>query len=287
MGVERVGVVGAGLMGVGIAQAVAQHGLPVVIADVDENTARSGAERLRAALEARVAAGKLPPEECAATLARLRVGKDLPAMGDADLIIEAVTEDLNIKQAVFRRLDEVCAPAAILATNTSILSPTEIGSVTRRPDRVVGLHFFNPAPVMKLVEVMMGLETSAATLDAVCAFAERIGKTPVTVRESPGGIVSRVLIAMRNEAARILAEGVASAEDIDTALRLGGGLPIGPLALIDLVGVDLHVTNAETLCRELGTDRFAPPPLLRTMVRGGRLGKKTGRGFFEYPPVPR
>lgn len=282
MAIEQVGVVGAGLMGAGIAQTVAQNGLPVVMADVDEAAARGGLDRLKAALESRVAAGKLSSEECAAAVARVRLAKDLADLADAELVIEAVTEDLAIKQAVFHRLDAVCAPATILATNTSILSPTAIGSATRRPDRVAGLHFFNPPPAMKLVEVMAGRETSPATLAAVRAFAERLGKTPVSVRESPGGIVSRVLIAMRNEAARLLAEGVASAEDIDTALKLGGGLPLGPLALIDLVGVDLHVASAEALCRALDTDRFTPPPLLHAMVREGRLGRKADHGFFDY-----
>ena len=200
----------------------------------------------------------------------------------ADLVIEAVTENIDLKKEIFARLDKLAPAHTILATNTSILSPTEIGSATRRPEKTVGMHWFNPAPIMKLVEVTPGVRTSEDTVEAVMSLARRVGKTPIRLKESPGGIVSRIQNAMRNAAVDILAEGIASAEDIDTAMKLGSGMPMGPLELIDLVGVDVHVFNSDTLCRQLGTHKYRPHPLLRQMAAGGMLGRKTGRGFYDH-----
>ena len=206
----------------------------------------------------------------------------MPDVTDVDLVIEAVVENMEVKKSVFAELDELCSTHTILATNTSILSPTEIGSATKRPDKTVGMHWFNPAPVMKLIEVTAGLSTSEETVNAVMEFSRKVGKTPVRVNEAPGGIVSRILIAMRNATVDILAEGVASAEDIDTAMKLGAGFPMGPLELIDLIGVDIHVTNSDNLCRELGDLKYRPHALLRKMLRAGHLGRKSGRGFYDY-----
>jgi len=193
-----------------------------------------------------------------------------------------VVENMELKKQVFTELDELCPTGTILAPNTSSLSPTEIGSATKRPDKTIGMHWFNPAPVMRLIEVTAGLGTSEETIEAVMEFSRKAGKTPVRVNEAPGGIVSRILSAMRNAAVDILAEGVASAEDIDTAMKLGANLPIGPLELIDLVGVDIHIINSDNLCRELGDLKYRPHALLRKMVRAGYLGRKSGRGFYDY-----
>ena len=282
--IERVAVVGAGIMGTGIAQVFAQFGFAVAQVDVSEAVLVKSRERMRQSLEGLVAKGKLPREEAAAAVGRVRqtvVVED--AAKEADFVVEAVIEDLEMKKKVFAEWDRICPPRAILATNTSILSPTEIASATRRPGQCIGMHFMNPAPIMRLVELVPGLLTAAETVEATKALAGRIGKTPVVARESPGGIVSRIMVAMRNEAADILAEGVATAEDIDTAMKLGAGFPMGPLELIDLVGVDLHVTNSETMVRETGNTKYRPHPLLRKMVRAGLLGRKSGQGFYTYP----
>lgn len=281
--VERVAVIGAGIMGTGIAQVFAQSGFAVRQTDVSEAILERSRERMRESLDALVHKGKLPAAEADATLDRIHRTPRLPeAARDADFVVEAVVEDMATKKQVFAELDRVCPPGAILATNTSILSPTEIASATGRPELCIGMHFMNPAPIMKLVEVVPGQLTTGETTETTKAVAARIGKTAVVARESPGGIVSRIMIAMRNEAVDILAEGIASAEDIDAAMKLGAGFPVGPLALIDLVGVDLHVTNSETMVRETGNPKYRPHPLLRKMVRAGLLGRKSGRGFYTY-----
>lgn len=203
-------------------------------------------------------------------------------MAKADLIIEAITENMELKREMFATLDELAPQGTILASNTSILSPTEIGAATKRQDRTIGLHFFNPAPIMKLVEVTSGQLTSEETAATCKEFCRKIGKTPVSVKESPGGIVSRILIAMRNEAIDALAEGIATKEDIDIAMKLGAGFPMGPFELVDLIGVDLHVINSENMMREMGNLKYRPHPLVRKMVRAGLLGRKSGRGFYNY-----
>ena len=280
---DRIAVLGAGVMGTGIAQVFAQFGFAVVQTDVSEAVLTRSKAAMRRNLEGLVAKGKLAAEEVERILGRIRQTTVLEdAAGGATFVVEAVLEDLETKKRVLAELDRACAPETVLASNTSILSPTEIAAATKRPDRCIGMHFMNPAPIMKLVELVPGLLTSEATVEATRAMAGRIGKTAVVAREAPGGIVSRIMMAMRNEAVDILAAGVATAEDIDSAMRLGAGFPIGPLALIDLVGVDLHVTNSDSMVRETGNPKYRPHPLLRKMVRAGLLGRKSGRGFYRY-----
>ncbi|MBI2528513.1 MAG: 3-hydroxybutyryl-CoA dehydrogenase [Candidatus Rokubacteria bacterium] len=280
---DRIAVLGAGVMGTGIAQVFAQFGFAVAQTDVSEAVLTRATTAMRRNLEGLAAKGKLAAEEVERTLGRIRQTTVLEdAAGDATFVVEAVLEDLETKKRVFAELDRACAPGTVLASNTSILSPTEIAAATKRPDRCIGMHFMNPAPIMRLVELVPGLLTSEATVEATRAMAGRIGKTAVVAREAPGGIVSRIMMAMRNEAVDILADGVATAEEIDTAMRLGAGFPIGPLALIDLVGVDLHVTNSDSMVRETGNPKYRPHPLLRKMVRAGLLGRKSGRGFYRY-----
>jgi 3-hydroxybutyryl-CoA dehydrogenase len=279
----RVAVVGAGLMGRGIAQVFAQAGFTVTQTDVSDAVLAASRARLVADLDALVTRGKMTAPEARAVLERIESTVKLEeAVAAAELVVEAVVEDLAVKKRVFATLGEAAPASAVLATNTSILSPTEIASAARHPERCLGMHFFNPAPVMKLVEVVPGMMTAPETVECARAVVSRLGKTAVVAKESPGGIVSRIMIAMRNEAVDILAEGVATAEDIDTAMRLGAGFPIGPLALIDLVGVDLHVVNSDSMVRETGQAKYRPHALLRKMVRAGLLGRKAGRGFFGY-----
>lgn len=283
MDIQRVGVVGAGTMGMGISQTLAQYGIPVTVQDVEASILARNLERTRRNLQGLVERGRMTGEQVDKTIPLIHTTTKLEeACAGADLVIEAVPEDIALKKDVFARLDKLCPAQTILATNTSILSPTDIGSATRRPEKTIGMHWFNPAPIMKLIEVTPGVRTSEETVEAVMALARRVGKTPIRLKESPGGIVSRVQNAMRNAAVDILAEGIASAEDIDTAMKLGSGMPMGPLELIDLVGVDVHVFNSDTLCRQLGTFKYRPHPLLRQMASGGLLGRKTGRGFYDY-----
>jgi 3-hydroxybutyryl-CoA dehydrogenase len=266
-------------MGAGIAQVFAASGYNVSLYDSADGAADAGIQRIRADLEKGLELGKLTHEEVAGLLERLTVADDLSQFADVTLVIEAVAENLGIKQEVFRKLDAVCLPGTLIASNTSTLSVTEIASVLGNPDRAAGVHFFNPAPRMKLVEIIPGYDTSEETVEALFRIATQIGKTPVRVNESPGGIVSRLQLLVRNEAIRLLSEGVASAADIDTAMRLGSGWPLGPLETTDLVGLDIHVNNSDSLADEMGSDRYRPPPLVRKMVRAGHLGTKTGKGF--------
>ncbi|MDE3075751.1 MAG: 3-hydroxyacyl-CoA dehydrogenase family protein [Chloroflexota bacterium] len=279
---RRVGICGAGLMGSGIAQTVAAGGYQVLLEDVDRPTVEKSLDRLAGRLRERVERGRLSAEDRSQTLERIKAVETMDDLADCDLVIEAVFENAAVKRELFADLDRACKADALLATNTSTLSPTEIGSATKRPERTAGLHFFNPAPVMRLVEVIPGLATALETTQTLKEFVSSLGKTPVVVQDSAGGIVSRILIAVRNEAARMVMEGVATPEDIDTAMKLGAGWPMGPLALIDLIGVDLHVVNSDSLANELG-ERFRPPPILRKMVRAGYFGQKNGRGFYTYP----
>jgi 3-hydroxybutyryl-CoA dehydrogenase len=277
-----VGVCGAGLMGAGIAQVFATSGYDVVLFDIDEAATEAGLSRIRRDLDKGVERGKVQREDADAALARIATVSDLDGLAGCALVVEAVAERLDVKQEVFRRLDEVCPAPALLASNTSTLSVTEIASVLGDPGRAAGLHFFNPAPRMKLLEIIPGHDTTEATVASLYDVADRIGKTAVRVNESPGGIVSRLQLLVRNEAIRLLAEGVATAEDIDTAMKLGSGWPLGPLELSDLVGLDIHVNNSDSLADEMGSDRYRPHPLVRKIVRAGHLGRKTGRGFHDY-----
>jgi 3-hydroxybutyryl-CoA dehydrogenase len=281
--VDGLAIVGAGQMGSGIAQAAAQAGLEVVLTDASPALANRGVERIAAALGRLVEKGKLAPPERVAVLARIRPASSLEDCARAPLAVEAIVEDEEAKKDLFRRLDALLAPSAILATNTSSISITALGAATRRPAQVVGMHFFNPVPVMQLLEVTRGLATSEATYQVALELGKRLGKTVVTSKDSPGFIVNRILIPLLNEACFALQEGLASAEDIDTAVRLGLNHPMGPLTLADFVGLDTCLAIAEVLHRGLGEDKYRPAPLLRQYVAAGWYGRKTGRGFFTYP----
>jgi 3-hydroxybutyryl-CoA dehydrogenase len=280
--VGRVLVVGAGTMGRGIAQVFAQHGWEVALSDVALAQVQGAATAIRAALERQVSNGALPREACDGALARLRVVSDLEPAKQADVVVEAVTERPDVKLRLFRDLDALAPDTAILASNTSSISITAIGASTRRADRVVGMHFMNPVPAMRLVEVIRGLETSASTTERVLDIARDLDKTPVEVRDAPGFVSNRVLMPMINEAIFCVMEGVATPEAVDTVMKLGMNHPVGPLALADLIGLDVCLAILEVLQRDLGDDKYRPAPLLRELVAAGRLGRKSGHGFFGY-----
>jgi 3-hydroxybutyryl-CoA dehydrogenase len=282
MGIERIAVVGAGQMGSGIAQVAAQAGLSVVLADASADLARKAIEKLGATLGKLVEKGKFSVAERDGILGRIRPAATLDDCAGADLALEAIVEDEGVKKDLFRRLDGLLPPQAILASNTSSISITALAAATRRPGRVIGMHFMNPPPLMELVEVVRGLQTSDETYATVVALARRFGKTTVTSKDSPGFIVNRILIPLLNEACFALQEGLASAEDIDTAVKLGLNHPMGPLTLADFIGLDTCLFIAEVLHRELGEDKYRPAPLLRQHVAAGWLGKKAGRGFHRY-----
>jgi 3-hydroxybutyryl-CoA dehydrogenase len=283
MGTETLAVVGAGQMGSGIAQVAAQAGLEVLLADATLELAERAVERLGSALGRLVEKGKLGAAERAVVLARIRPAASLEECARADLVVEAIVEDPAAKQVLLRRLDALLPPASWLASNTSSISITALAAATRRPGQVIGLHFFNPVPVMQLLEVTRGLQTSDATYHAALALGKRLGKTVVTSRDSPGFVVNRILVPLLNEACFALQEGLASREDIDTAVRLGLNHPMGPLTLADFVGLDTLLSICEVLHRELGDDKYRPAPLLRQYVAAGWLGRKSGRGFYSYP----
>ena len=277
-----MGVVGLGTMGAGIAQVCVQAGVETVGREVSEELAERARDRIAHYLGRGVEKGRLTPEVRDAALARLRTTTEHADLAGCDLIVEAVVEELEAKRQLFRELEGVVAPEAVLATNTSALSVTEIASATERPERVVGLHFFNPAPVLPLVEVV---HTEAASEDAVetaYAFAEQIGKRPIRCADTPGFVVNRILIPLLNDCVRVLDEAGVTPEDLDTAMTAGLNWPIGPCALIDLIGIDVHVHASEALHSALGEARMEPPPRLVEMRDAGRLGRKSGRGFFVY-----
>ena len=283
MRVETITVVGSGLMGRGIAYAAAAGGFRAILHDVSADALDRARKQVRADLDEAVARGKAAPAEAAAALERLVPEADFGrAVAKADFVIEAVPEQIDLKLQVFARLDEQCAEGVVLASNTSSLSVTEIAAATRRPQRVVGMHFFNPVPKMKLVEIVRGLETGEEPLRVTADVAARRGKETVVVRESPGFITSRINAMIGNEAFFMLQEGVASARDIDKALKLGLNHPMGPFELVDLVGLDTRLSVLEFLHRTLG-EKFRPAPLLVQHVKAGRLGKKAGRGVYDYP----
>jgi 3-hydroxybutyryl-CoA dehydrogenase len=279
---RKLAVIGAGQMGSGIAQVAAQAGLEVVLADASAELARKAVERLGATLGKLVEKGKLAPAERGAVLDRIRPAASLEDCAGADLAIEAIVEDEAVKKELFRKLDALLPAHAILASNTSSISITALAAATRRPGQVIGVHFMNPPPVMQLIEVIRGLQTSDQTYADVLALAKRFGKTTVTSKDSPGFIVNRILIPLLNEACFALQEGLASPEDIDTAVKLGLNHPMGPLTLADFVGLDTCLFIAEVLHRELGEDKYRPAPLLRQYVAAGWVGRKSGRGFYRY-----
>ena len=277
-----VGVIGAGTMGHGIAQVSAQAGYSVVLYDVTIEQAQTGKQRIEKNLQGGIEKGKVSPEEMKATLARIAPTCAMADFAPCQLVIEAAPEKMDVKQAAFEQLSHLCAPTAILASNTSSLSLTEIAAAATHPERVVGLHFFNPVHLMKLLEVVRAFQTSDDTLATVREFGARIGKQLVEVRDHPGFASSRLGLALGLEAIRMVEEGVASPADIDRAMELGYGHPMGPLKLTDLVGLDVRLSIAEYLYQELGSPTFRPPQLLKKMVRAGKLGKKSKEGFYRY-----
>ena len=276
----KVGIIGAGTMGAGIAQAFAQtEGFTVALCDINNEFAANGKNRIAKGFEKRIAKGKMEQAEADTILSKITTGtKEICA--DCDLVIEAAIENMEIKKQTFKELDEICKPEAIFATNTSSLSITEIGAGLKRP--MIGMHFFNPAPVMKLVEIIAGLHTPADIVEKIKKVSEDIGKVPVQVEEAPGFVVNRILVPMINEAVGIYAEGIASVEGIDAAMKLGANHPIGPLALGDLIELDVCLAIMDVLYHETGDSKYRAHTLLRKMVRGKQLGQKTGKGFYDY-----
>jgi 3-hydroxybutyryl-CoA dehydrogenase len=282
MKIGKVGVLGAGLMGSGIAEVAARAGYETIVREVTEELARKGMQRLESSLAKAVEKGKLPPEEADAARGRLRTTTRLSELDSCDIIIEAIVENLDLKKETYRELDRICKPETIFCSNTSSLTITEMSAATRRPDLFAGLHFFNPVPVMKLVEVVRTIATSPETEQTVIEFARSLGKEPIRAHDNSGFVVNRLLVPYLLDAVRALEEGVGSREDIDKGMELGCGHPMGPLKLLDFVGLDTTYSIAEIMFNEYREKRFAPPPLLKRMVLAGRLGRKSGRGFYDY-----
>lgn len=278
----KIMVLGAGTMGAGIAQTAAQSGFTVVVRDIKQEFVDQGIAGIDKLLSKNVDKGKMAAEAKAAVMDRISGTVEMADAADCDLVIEAALEVMDIKKAIFWELDAICKADCILATNTSALSVTEIAAATGRPDRVIGMHFFNPVPAMKLVEIIRGANTSDETYNIVKEMSVKMGKAPVEINEAPGFVVNRLLIPMINEGMYALMEGVASAEDIDTSMKFGAGHPMGPLALADMIGLDICQKIMETLYKEFGDPKYRPCPLLTKLVRANKLGRKTGDGIFKY-----
>lgn len=285
--IDSVAVVGGGFMGLGIAETVAVHGVPVVVVEVDEAQLAGGRDKLTASLDRAVERGKQSPESRDQAIELIELTSDLEHIGSADLVIEAVPENLELKVEVMRGIEDAAGAEAIIASNTSSIPITELASATQRPGKVLGLHFFSPVPVMKLVEVVVALDTNEETLSAARAFCERIDKRPIETKDRSGFVVNMLLVPYLMAAVRMYEEGFASREDIDEGMRLGCGHPMGPLTLCDFIGLDVLYSVCGSLYEEFKRGEYAPPPLLKRMVASGRLGRKSGQGFYDYPSAPK
>jgi len=280
--IKKIGIVGSGTMGRGIAQSLIVNGFETHINDQSQSVLDEASNYIEKRLDREVAKERLSVEDKEKAISLLNISTNIRELSNCDLVIEAATENMDVKKDIFNILSDICSKETILATNTSSLSITEMAQVVDHPDKFIGIHFFNPVPVMKLVEVIKGLQTSKQTEDKIMQFIESIKKSPVKVEEAPGFVVNRLLIPMINEAIGIYADGVASKEDIDTAMKLGANHPMGPLALADLIGLDVCLAIMEILHQEFGEDKYRPHPLLKKMVRGKVLGRKSGKGFYDY-----
>lgn len=282
MSIQTVGIIGAGTMGNGIAQAVAAAGLQAIMVDISDAAVSKGLATIASSLDRQVKKDKITEADKADTLARIKGSARYVDLQPAQLIIEAATENYDLKVKIIKQIEEVATPRTIIATNTSSISITRLAAQTSQPEQFIGMHFFNPVPMMALVEVIRGLQTSDATHDTVAEMARKLGKTPVSVQNAPGFVVNRILVPMINEAFFVLAEGVAKAEAIDEAMKLGANHPIGPLALADLIGLDVCLAVMEVYLQEFGDSKYRPAPLLRELVAAGRLGRKSGHGVYKY-----
>ncbi|MBW6494325.1 MAG: 3-hydroxybutyryl-CoA dehydrogenase [Burkholderiaceae bacterium] len=282
MEIKTIGVIGAGTMGSGIAQVAAEAGFKVIMRDIEDSFVERGIKNISKNLGRAVEKGKKSQDEADQIAGRISGTSLLDDLKEADLIIEAVVENMELKKELYGELDRVCSPDTVFASNTSGLSITEMASATKRHEKVVGMHFFNPVPVMKLVEVIKGAATSEETFNLIMEISKKLGKEPIAVNEAPLFVVNRILVPMINEAAYVLMEGVAGAEDIDKGMMLGANHPIGPLALADLVGIDVLLAVQDTLYKETGDSKYRACPLIRKMVRAGHLGRKSGKGFYSY-----
>ena len=282
MAIQTVGIIGAGTMGNGIAQACAVSGINVVMVDISDAAVQKGLATVAGSLDRLIKKEKISEADKAAALSRIKVSTSYDDLKAAQLVIEAATENYELKVKILKQVDALVAPEVIVATNTSSISITQLAAATQRADRFIGMHFFNPVPMMALVEIIRGLQTSDATHDAVKVMAEALGKSPITVKNAPGFVVNRILVPMINEAFQVLSEGTASAEDIDAGMKLGCNQPIGPLALADMIGLDVCLAVMEVYLKEFGDSKYRPCFLLREMVAAGRLGRKTGQGVYTY-----
>jgi len=282
MDITTVGIIGAGTMGNGIAQACAVSGINVIMVDISDAAVAKGIATVSGSLDRLLKKEKITAEEKAAAMARIQGSSSYDDLKTAQLVIEAATENYDLKVKILKQLDALLAPEVVIASNTSSISITKLAAVTTRPDRFIGMHFFNPVPMMALVEIIRGLQTSDATHAAVHAMATALGKTPITVKNAPGFVVNRILVPMINEAFFVLADGLATPEDIDAGMKLGCNQPIGPLALADMVGLDVCLAVMEVYLSEFGDSKYRACPLLKEMVAAGRLGRKTGQGVYKY-----